>query len=146
MDKQGTKNLKKRYLLWLYKTNKEALDKIERKFTQLEIDNFILKELKKEDKHKRLNPFIDDFQSYLKKKQEDGLSLKYEHKELKPEYLFLAAKLKAIEKAIVVLPVPTSPTKQREGARIISVLSPFSCLSFITATYSKILSLISDKP
>ena len=46
MDAKEIKNLKKRYLIWFYKTAKEALDKIERKFTQTEIDKFILKELK----------------------------------------------------------------------------------------------------
>ena len=45
MDAKEIKNLKKRYLIWFYKTTKEALDKIERKFTQMEIDKFILKEL-----------------------------------------------------------------------------------------------------
>lgn len=100
MEKADLQNLKKRYLIWLYKTNKEALDRIERKFTQLEIDNFLLKEIKRQDKGKKLKSFIEDFQSYIQKKEAEGLSLKYENKELKPEYLFLAAKLKAVEKAI----------------------------------------------
>ena len=101
MDKQDLKNLKRRYLVWLYKTNKEALDKVERKFSQLEIDDFILKEIKREDKARKLSSFIEDFQEYMRKKESDGLSLKYAGKDLKPDYQFLVLKLKAIEKAII---------------------------------------------
>lgn len=101
MDKQELKNLKKRYLVWFYKTSKEALDKIERKFTQLEIDNFILKELKKENHGRRIDKFIEEFKEYIRNKESDGLGLKYEGKEFKPEYLFLLKKLKAVEKAII---------------------------------------------
>ena len=48
MDSRDEKNLNKRYLVWLYKTTKEAFDRFERKFTQLEIDKTILKEIEKE--------------------------------------------------------------------------------------------------
>ena len=41
MDKKDEKNLKIRYLTWLYKTVKEAFDRYERKFTQVEIDEFV---------------------------------------------------------------------------------------------------------
>lgn len=99
MDKQDTLNLKKRYLIWLYKTTKEALDKIERKFTQLEIDRFILKELNKHD-NKDITKFIEEFKNYIQNKESDGLSLKYEGDKLKPEYQFLVLKLKAVEKSI----------------------------------------------
>jgi hypothetical protein len=101
MNKQDIKNLKKRYLIWFYKSAKEALDKIERKFTQAEIDKFILKELKKKDRSGRLKSFIDDFDAYVQKKEQDGFALKFVNKELKPEYLFLVYKLEAIEKVIV---------------------------------------------
>jgi hypothetical protein len=101
MDRQDLKNLKRRYLVWLYKTAKEALDKIERKFTQLEIDSFILEELKKQAKGDRLKPLIKELENYIKKKQTDDLALKYENKKLKPDYLFLNLKLQAIEKAII---------------------------------------------
>ena len=100
-QKQDLKNLKKRYLIWFYKATKEALDKIERKFTQVDIDRFILKELKKFDKHKIAGSFIAQFSDYIDKKEQDGLNLKFENKKLKPEYLFLVLKLQAIEKAIV---------------------------------------------
>jgi hypothetical protein len=102
MDKQDLRNLKKRYLIWLYKTTKEALDKIERKFTQLEIDAFILKELKKSDKTNKCAKFIEEFDAYIQNKAKEGLQLKYKNnKGLKPDYLFLALKLKAIEKAVI---------------------------------------------
>jgi hypothetical protein len=103
MDRQDILNLKKRYIVWLYKTTKEALDRIERKFTQLEVDRFILGELKKEDRAKKIKKLIDQFEAYIQKKEEDGLSLKYAGKELDSGYLFLSLKLKAIEKAIGVM-------------------------------------------
>ena len=43
---QKERNLIKRYLVWCYKTTKEELDKIDRYFTQLIADEFILKQLK----------------------------------------------------------------------------------------------------
>lgn len=102
MEKEEIRNLKKRYLIWLYKTTKEAVDRIERKFTQLEIDSFLLKELRKSDKLKRAKKFIDEFENYIQNKAKEGLSLKYEEgKTLKPDYYFLELKLRAIEKAIV---------------------------------------------
>ncbi len=101
MHKQDIKNLKKRYLIWFYKVTKDELDRIERKFTQAEIDRFILSELKAADKGNKLTKFIDDFSNYIQNKEKDGLSLKYTGKGLKPEYQFLSLKLEAIEKAIV---------------------------------------------
>lgn len=101
MDKQEIKSLKRRYLIWLYKTTKEAKDLIERKFTQLEIDRFILRELVNLGKDKKLEKFITEFKTYIQSKEREGLILKYEGKRLKPDYHFLVLKLKAIEKAIV---------------------------------------------
>ncbi len=101
MDRQDALNLKKRYLIWLYKTTKEALDRVERKFTQLEIDRFILKEIKKQDKSNGLAKFIEEFKVYIRNKEKDGLSLKFAGSKLKPEYQFLVLKLKAVEKAII---------------------------------------------
>lgn len=94
------KNLKKRYLIWLYKTTKEALDRIERKFTQLEIDRFILKELKESASDKELQKLTRDFEAYIENKEKEGLILEHEGKGLKPEYKFLVLKLRAVEKAI----------------------------------------------
>ena len=100
MDLQDTKNLKKRYLVWLYKTTKESLDRIERKFTQLEIDRQILCNLKKLDKQKRAGGFIFDFKTYIANKEREALNLKYEGKNLKSEHYFLDLKLTVIEKVI----------------------------------------------
>jgi len=100
MHIDDSKNLKRRYLVWLYKTTKESLDRIERKFTQLEIDRHILGYLKKLDKQKRAGGFIFDFKTYIANKQREALNLKYEGKNLKSEYYFLDLKLTAIEKVI----------------------------------------------
>ena len=101
MEKSEIRNLKKRYLLWLYKTNKEALDRIERKFTQLEIDRFMLRELEKCAKDKRLKSFVKELKNYIQNKEKEGRGLKYSADKLNPDYLFLALKLKAVERAIV---------------------------------------------
>lgn len=100
MNTQDIKNLKKRYLIWFYKVTKEALDRVERKFTQVEIDKFILKELSRLDKTKKAGKFIQEFQAYVENKEREGLALKYTGNDLSPEYHFLAIKLRAIEKAI----------------------------------------------
>jgi len=100
MNTKDLQNLKKRYLVWFYKVTKDELDRIERKFTQLEVDRFILKELKVLDKKKAATKFIDEFSAYIANKEKDGLALKYDGKNLKAEYYFLDIKLAAIEKAI----------------------------------------------
>ena len=108
MDKKDEKNLRIRYLTWLYKTTKEAFDCYERKFTQLEIDEFILKEMEKELKgsylpqeKKPLEKLVNDFRNYIAEKEKSCLRLKYKGKKIEPEFIFLDVKLDAIEKAIV---------------------------------------------
>lgn len=100
IGKDDLKSLQKRYLVWFYKVTKEALDKIERKFTQLEIDRFILNQIRKADKDKNLISQLREFDKYIRNKEQAGLSLKYEGKKLNPEYKFLLLELGAIEKAI----------------------------------------------
>lgn len=100
MEKQEIKNLKKRYLIWFYKVTKDALDKIERKFTQAEMDRLILKELRKKE-DSRIKKLIDDFQDYIAAKEKAGIELKYEGNQLKSEYDFLVLKLAAVEKTVV---------------------------------------------
>jgi hypothetical protein len=107
MDKKDEKNLKIRYLTWLYKTVKEAFDKYERKFTQLEIDEFVLKEMEKElrgsylpQEKKALEKLVNDFRNYIAEKEKICLKLKYKGKKIEPEFIFLDVKLDAIEKAI----------------------------------------------
>ena len=108
MDKKDEKNLEVRYLTWLYKTTKEAFDRYERKFTQLEIDETVLKEMEKEFKgsympqeKKSLEKLANDFRSYIAEKEKDCLKLKYKGKKIDPEFIFLDVKLNAIEKAII---------------------------------------------
>lgn len=108
MDKKDEKNLRGRYLTWLYKTTKEAFDRYERKFTQLEIDEYILKEMEKELKgaylpqeKKPLEKLVNDFRNYIAEKEKTCLRLKYKGKKIDPEFIFLDVKLEAIEKAII---------------------------------------------
>jgi hypothetical protein len=90
----------------LYKTTKEEFDRIERKFTQVDIDRMILRYiaghgdsvLKREGTPGR---FLKDFKDYIDKKEKEGVKLKFEGKKLKPEYHHLSLKLEAIEKAIL---------------------------------------------
>ena len=94
------RNLKKRYLVWLYKETKEALDRVDRKFTQIDIDKFIREELRKEELKDR--KFFEDFNTYVNNKEKDCETLKSrEGKYLNPEHQFLFLKLKAVEKTIV---------------------------------------------
>ena len=82
MNKQDVRNLRKRYLVWLYKTTKEAFDKYERKFTQTDIDKDLL------------------YREYISAKENSCLELKYQGKKTNPEFIFLDLKLNAIEKLI----------------------------------------------
>lgn len=107
MDKRDEDNLKTRYLLWLYKTTKDAFDRYERKFTQVEIDELLLQEMEKELKgsylpheKKALEKYINEFRDYITKKENDCLELKYKGKKINPDFLFLDIKLEAIEKII----------------------------------------------
>ena len=102
MDKIDIKNLKRRYLVWLYKTTRESLEKIERKFTQLDIDMILLEELRTRDKNLKVREFIDKFEQYVHNKEKEGISLKFENKGLKPDYHFLSIKLEAIEEIITI--------------------------------------------
>lgn len=107
MDKKDVENLKKRYLFWLYKTTKEAFDRYERKFTQLEADESILKEIEKELKEsylpgekKDLEKYVNDLRNYIAQKEDACAKLKYKGKRTNPEFIFLDVKLNAVEKEI----------------------------------------------
>ncbi|MEK6568156.1 MAG: hypothetical protein AABZ27_05430 [Candidatus Omnitrophota bacterium] len=108
MDKKDEKNLRVRYLTWLYKTTKEAFDRYERKFTQIDIDGFVLREMEKELKgsympqeKKSLEKLVNDFRLYIAEKEKACLKLKYKGKKIDPEFIFLDVKLNAIEKAVI---------------------------------------------
>ncbi|TAM40454.1 hypothetical protein EPN54_02655 [bacterium] len=107
MNNQDEKNLKKRYFVWLYKTAKEAFDKYERKFTQLDIDNDILAEMEKEllgvylpHEKDALQRQINDFQRYIDDKEKACAELRDQDKKINPEFIFSEMKLDAIEKVI----------------------------------------------
>jgi hypothetical protein len=108
VDEKDILALKRRYLLWLYKTTKEAFDRYERKFTQLEIDKFILEEVSREcrqaylsDEREAIGEQAEAMRVYVAEKENACLKLKYRGKKINPEYLFLDIKLQALEKAIV---------------------------------------------
>ena len=107
MQKGDIRNLKFRYLVWLYRTTKEGLDRIERKCTQVDIDRKIMHYMREHINSgnlKRKNEarkFLKDIKEYITKREKDGRELKFEGRKLKPEYYHLSLKLEAIEKAIV---------------------------------------------
>ena len=107
MKVNDKKNLQFRYLLWLYKTTKEEFDRIERKFTQVDIDRKLLRSMAgQRDALKRkgeMTPvkLLKDYKDYIDKKEKDGLALKYEGRKLRPEYYHVSLKLEAIEESIV---------------------------------------------
>jgi hypothetical protein len=107
MNIQDSKNLKKRYFVWLYKTTKEAFDKFERKFTQTEIDKDILQEIENAlmgsylpHEKAQLEKLVNDFQEYIATKEKACLELKYQGLRTNAEFIFLDVKLNVIEKLI----------------------------------------------
>jgi len=107
---QKERNLIRRYLVWCYKETKEAVDKIDRYFTQLKADDFILAQLKNSKDygssvgHKDYKIFVDQFKSYMSKKKSNVLKKKFKdskHIQFNPEYQYLCNRFSAIEKAIV---------------------------------------------
>ena len=90
---QYHKDLIHRYLLWAYKTTKEGFERIERKSTQLIVDEYILKQIK--ITMGTPSNFIGEFEAYIKTKQADERKLKSN-----PQYVYLKNRLKAIEAAI----------------------------------------------
>jgi len=110
MDQRDEKNLQFRYLIWLYKTTKEAFDSYERKFTQIEIDELILRTIEQDLKESYLpaekkvfEKYVNGLRSYVSAKENACLKLKYKGKKINPEFLFLDVKLNAIEKTIVTM-------------------------------------------
>ncbi len=102
------KNLIRRYLIWGYKSTKESFERIERKMTQLMVDEHLLKTLqrfeKKEGKNQKdYQKFIEEFVKYMAHKKQDERTQKFSDgndKVLNGEYLYLRNRLKAIEGAI----------------------------------------------
>ena len=109
MKDKNTRDLTYRYLLWLYKTLKEELDRVERKFTQLEVDReigrYILKNahLSQIDDDIKFRELCRDWKEYTDKKESDGRALKYSGDKWKAEYYFLMLKFEAVKKIITKL-------------------------------------------
>jgi hypothetical protein len=107
---QRERELLRRYLIWCYKTTKEELDRIERYFTQLKVDGFVLEQLRKgSDYKKALEPsegyhkLVDDFEKYMCTKKENVVKRKFTDascRAVTAEYLYLSNRFCAIEKAI----------------------------------------------
>ena len=107
--KREERNLIRRYLVWCYKTTKEELDRIDRKFTQLTVDYFLLKEISKRQNasmgssQRQYSKFIDEFNAYIRQKERDAAQTKFlDKKKAKPypRYEYLRNRFLAIEKAI----------------------------------------------
>jgi len=107
--KREEKNLIRRYLVWCYKTTKEELDRIDRKFTQLTVDYFLLKEISKRQNsspgssQRPYSKFIDEFNAYIRQKEKDAAQTKFLDKRKTkphPRYEYLRNRLFAIEKAV----------------------------------------------
>ena len=106
---ENEQHLTYRYLLWCYKTTKESLERIDRKFTQLEVDYFIRKELKTGLKDPALKgradykEQVDKFDQYIDKKEVQAFAEKFlddKKLSLRPEYIYLSQRLEAITKTI----------------------------------------------
>mgnify|MGYP000120814297 CR=1 FL=1 len=101
-------NLTRRYLIWCYKTTKEELDRVDRYFTQLEVDRFMLEQLKGGEEYssgssQEYQGLVDQFQAYMAKKEENVLKKKFqgqEQQDLDPKYLYLRNRFQTIEDAI----------------------------------------------
>lgn len=107
MKTQDVESLKFRYLLWFYKVTKDAFDRVERKFTQLDIDKLVLSSIENDIDYSKvkdkevLQKFLDDFKIYIKKKEKEAFNLTRDGEKLKEEYYFLQLKLVALEKAVI---------------------------------------------
>ena len=92
------KDLVRRYLIWAYKTTREDFERIERKTTQLAVDDYIFKYF---TAHKLKVP--QEFKTYIANKRNDEQKLKYsgaDKKSLNPQYVYLKNRLSGIEAAI----------------------------------------------
>ena len=103
------KRLIRRYLIWCYKTTKEELERTDRKFTQLEVDQFILDDLLETRSpiqgttREQYLQEIKKFEEYKNKKQEEALTQKFfDPIKVIPHahYLYLKNRLRVVEKAI----------------------------------------------
>lgn len=113
--------LVRRYLVWCYKTTKESLDRIDRYYTQLQIDQFLLDELMNNrsfNSDEGYKKHVKDFEAYMFKKKDNVDQKKYKDMSqnvLQPEYLYLQKRFAAIEVAIKNFLGPKELTRIAEG-------------------------------
>ena len=100
------KSLIRRYLVWAYKTTKEELDHIDRKFTQLTVDYFLLGEFERAKRGAGapdIAKHLEDFRAYIAQKEQSAAAEKYTDAKkdvLRPQYSYLKGRLTNLEKAI----------------------------------------------
>jgi hypothetical protein len=107
--RSNEKKLIRRYLMWCYKTTKEELDKVDRYFTQIKVDDFVWQKLREDKEYKpasKNEPYrilVDQFQLYRNNKEEKALKKKFQDGRgglLMAEYHYLQCRLAAIEEAV----------------------------------------------
>lgn len=108
LSSEDRDSLTRRYLFWLYKTVRDECDRVDRKFTQLDIDAEIAEFFDKAvsscqaDQRRGVAPFVEEWASYIAGKKRDAQVLKFmENGDLNPQYQFSRLKLKAVEQAVV---------------------------------------------
>ncbi len=103
------RDLVKRYLIWCYKTTKEDLDRIDRYFTQLQVDSYILEKLTKSKDYKSLRnnnkyrSIVNEYKAYMEKKRDRVTKQKFKDFKkdvLNPEYKYLVNRFGSIKDAI----------------------------------------------
>lgn len=95
----------RRYLVWCYKTTRESLERIDRKFTQAAVDRYVLARLKgmKSPSRGDYDKIVEDFRLYIVNKEKEGLQQKFtdgKNSVLNHQYLYLSNRLTAVEAAI----------------------------------------------
>ncbi|HBR14777.1 MAG TPA: hypothetical protein DD723_04435 [Candidatus Omnitrophica bacterium] len=107
---QREQDLIRRYLIWCYKTTKENLDRVDRYYTQIEVDYFVRRELIKKKSFEsspsdpRYTALIEDFEKYISDKKNNVNKKKFADDQcvtLDSDYRYLRDRMDAIEKAIV---------------------------------------------
>ncbi len=105
LAKKDIVDLKKRYLIWLYKTTKEILDRINRKYTQIDIDKTMFQQIKRSAGglpdlvNKDLEKHLQDLSAYIDSKEKTLFKISFGNntKEVTTsDYIFLNLKLKSI--------------------------------------------------
>ena len=97
----------RRYLIWCYKTTKEDLDRVDRYYTQIKADKFILENLRTSAEYKKRKDYkklVEDFEQYMKTKKANVDQKKFGDVlkgEVSVEYLYLKQRFAAIESAIL---------------------------------------------